>query len=97
MAVWVLIGRDGTHILRVGRDGARTRGVGRDGTHNLVSLDALGAGSISPDPKDVVSVLPKVTGFAPPDLEDAGSVASDGDPYRRQPLQVQVYGPGSKL
>ena len=34
---------------------------------------------------------------ASPDPEDGGSVSSDGDPYRRQPLQVQAYGSGSKL
>ena len=31
------------------------------------------------------------------DPEATGSVSPDGDPYRRQPLQVQAYGPGSKL
>ena len=51
-----------------------------------VSPDPLGAGSVSPDPKDMVSVSPRVMGSAPPDLKDEGSVSSDGDPYRRQPL-----------
>ena len=50
---------------------------------------------------------PRCAGFALLDLwvggsilsdpEATGSVSPDGDPYRRQPLQVQAYGPGSKL
>ena len=37
------------------------------------------------------------SGSASPDPLGAASVSPDGDPYRRQPLQVQVYGPRSKL
>ena len=72
-----------------------------------ISPNPLGAGSISPNPKDVVSVLPKATcsvlpdalgmGSVMPDPKDMISVSSDGDPYRLQPLQVQAYGPRSKL
>ena len=51
--------------------------------------DLKAAGSVLPDPKDMGSVSPDPLG--------AGSVSPDGDPYRLQPLQVQAYGPGSKL
>ena len=41
--------------------------------------------------------IPRRASFASPDPEVVGSVSPDGDPYRRQPLQVQAYGPKSKL
>ena len=40
---------------------------------------------------------PEATGSASPDPEAAGFASPDRDPYHRQPLQVQTYGPGSKL
>ena len=46
-------------------------------------------GSSSPDPE--------AAGSASLDPLGAGSVSPDGDLYRRQPLQVQAYGPRSKL
>ena len=40
---------------------------------------------------------PRCAGSASPDPEAVGSASHDGDPYHRQPLQVQTYGPVSKL
>ena len=53
------------------------------------SFNLEAAISASPDPDAAIS--------ASPDPEAAGSVSPDGDPYPRQPLQIQAYGPGSKL
>ena len=61
----------------------------------MPDLEAMG--SVSPDPKDAGSISPKVMSSVSPDLEDADSVSFDGDPYRRQPFQIQAYGPGSKI
>ena len=56
-------------------------------------------GSISSDPEAAGSASPdsEAAGSVSPDPLGVGSVSPDGDPYRRQPLLVQAYGPGSKL
>ena len=61
-----------------------------------VSPDLEAAGPVSPDPFGAGSISPdlKAAGFS---TKDTVSVSPDGDPYRRQPLLVQAYGPGSKL
>ena len=68
-------------------------------TYYKVSPDPKVSGSVSPDPKIVGSVSPDPlgAGSVSPDPKDAVFISSDGDPYRHQPLQLQAYGPGSKL
>ena len=48
-------------------------------------------------PRNLSCPTPWTACSVSPDPKATGSVSPDENPYRRQPLQVQAYGPGSKL